>query len=82
VYDGTYVQCEYCIPDKTILWVISFFAGTATTFACAVAFDYANYKYRKVMEKARFRAFEEKAKKDAEAAQSARTTTLYSDVGV
>ena len=39
VYDGTYVQCEYCIPDKTILWVISIFAGIATTLACAVAFE-------------------------------------------
>ena len=70
VYDGTYVQCEYCIPDKTILWVISIFAGIATTLACAVAFDYAyaKYKYRKVMEKAKKEA-EEKAKKDAEAAE-------------
>ena len=65
VYDGTYVECEYCIPDKPILWVISIFAGTATTLACAVAFDYANYKYREVMEKAKKEA-EEKAKKDAE----------------
>jgi len=55
VYDGTYVECEYCIPDKTILWVISIFAGIATTLACVVAFDYANYKYRKVMEKAKQR---------------------------
>ena len=70
VYDGTYVECEYCIPDKTILWVISIFAGIATTLACAVAFDYAyaKYKYRKVMEKAKKEA-EEKAKKDAEAAE-------------
>ena len=65
-----HVLCEYCIPDKTIIWVISFFAGTATTFACAVAFDYAyaKYKYRKVMEKAKKEA-EEKAKKEAEAAE-------------
>ena len=70
VYDGTYVECEYCIPDKTILWVISIFAGIATTLACAVAFDYAyaKYKYRKVMEKAKKEA-EEKAKKEAEAAE-------------
>ena len=70
VYDGTYVECEYCIPDKTILWVISIFAGIATTLACAVAFDYAyaKYKYRKVMEKAKKEA-EEKAKKDTEAAE-------------
>jgi len=75
VYDGTYVECEYCIPDKPILWVISIFAGTATTLACAVAFDYANYKYREVMEKAAAaeekakKEAEEKAKKDAEAAE-------------
>ena len=75
VYDGTYVECEYCIPDKTILWVISIFAGIATTLACAVAFDYANYKYREVMEKAAAaeekakKEAEEKAKKDAEAAE-------------
>ena len=70
VYDETYVECEYCIPDKTILWVISIFAGIATTLACAVAFDYAyaKYKYRKVMEKAKKEA-EEKAKKDTEAAK-------------
>ena len=70
VYDGTYVECEYCIPDKPILWVISIFAGIATTLACAVAFDYAyaKYKYRKVMEKAKKEA-EEKAKKDTEAAK-------------
>jgi len=65
VYDGTYVQCEYCIPDKTILWVISIFAGIATTIACVLAFDYANYKYREAMEKAK-REAEEKAKKEAE----------------
>jgi hypothetical protein len=65
---STYVQCEYCIPDKTILWLISIFAGIATTLACAVAFDYAKYKYRKVMEKAKKEA-EEKAKKDTEAAE-------------
>jgi len=29
-YDGTYVECEYCIPDKTELWAISTFAGIAT----------------------------------------------------
>ena len=83
VYDGTYVQCEYCIPDKTILWVISIFAGIATGMACCYLLPFFFNPYqelerlttereqrlaRKAEAKAKKEA-EEKAKKDAEAAE-------------
>jgi len=83
-YDGTYVACEYCIPDKEILWAISTFAGIATTipFLCLAAFCVADIERltyereqrlrqrvaRKFEAKAKKEA-EEKAKKDAEAAE-------------
>jgi len=71
-YDETYVQCEYCIPDKTLLWVISIFAGIATTIACLFWFKSAlsliEKKFEAAGEKAKKEA-EEKAKKDTEAAE-------------
>ena len=74
-YDGTYVQCEYCIPDKTILWVISTLAGIPTFIPCffllgslvEMLVDSSNVWGHEV-EKAKKEA-EEKAKKDAEAAE-------------
>ena len=72
LYYGTYVECEYCIPDKTILWVISIFAGIATTIACLFWFKSAlsliEKKFEAAGEKAKKEA-EEKAKKDTEAAK-------------
>jgi len=74
-YDGTYVQCEYCIPDKTILWVISTLAGIPTFIPCffllgslvEMLVDSSNVWGHEV-EKAKKEA-EEKAKKEAEAAE-------------
>ena len=79
VYDGTYVGCEYCVPDKTILWTISTFAGIATFIPCLFWFMYAHsliekkfsdafWAKKEAEEKAKKDA-EEKAKKDAEAAE-------------
>ena len=72
---STYVQCEYCIPDKEVLWAISTFAGIATFIACffllgslvEMLVDSSNVWGHEV-EKAKKEA-EEKAKKDAEAAE-------------
>ena len=79
-YEGTYVQCEYCIPEQEILWVISIFAGIATGMACCYLLPFFFNPYqelerlttereqrlaRKAEAKAKKEA-EEKAKKDAE----------------
>jgi hypothetical protein len=75
VYDGTYVGCEYCVPDKTILWTISTFAGIATFIPCLFWSMYAHSLIEEKFEAAESDAFwakkeaEEKAKKDTEAAE-------------
>ena len=72
---GSTPWCEYCIPDKEVLWAISTFAGIATFIACLFLLgplmqklvDSSNVWGHEV-EKAKKEA-EEKAKKDAEAAE-------------
>ena len=82
-YDRTYVECEYCIPDKEILWAISTFAGIATfiPFFCwsLTVWDGLSWerdsrlaieeKAKKEAEEKAKKEAEEKAKKDAEAAE-------------
>jgi hypothetical protein len=72
---STLLRCEYCIPDKEVLWAISTFAGIATFIACIFLLGPfmdmlvdSSEVWGHEVEKAKKEA-EEKAKKDAEAAE-------------
>ena len=67
---STLLRCEYCTPHDMILWSISTFAGIATTIACFFWSMYARdlIEYWSDAFWAKKEA-EEKAKKDAEAAE-------------